>query len=226
MKYCSMYLRCLVLLVVFLMASTEIAWAQFGDSTSRPEVKKEKVIISIGYHSALRLIRADGATFEEREYLKNRRKGRDIRLKVLIPTRNSGTALGIIVSRYQSGFAEFGGSTVYDEIDYIGLVYQQYSRTGMKRQHLWSLEYSLGYIHYESVGFGRSGELLTGENLGISFGGTYRYMVSPAIGIGANLHVEGTSITQLKSTNGAILNLGESDSLFRVSLGFGIDIRL
>lgn len=217
-------IRNLILLVIFLGASIESAKAQFIADTTDPEVKIEKIIFSIGYNTSWRLAKTNASTEAEKEYFKNLKRGGGIRFKGLVPLGDQSSAVGITYSNFGSKTGRLIGLSEAHDIYFVGGVYQQYNKFGNENQHIITLEYSLGYMGYQSMinGF----DAFKGGNIAGSLGGSYRLMVSPVIGIGLDLNLEGTTVNEWTAPNGQTFDLGEPDNLFRISLGFGVDIRL
>lgn len=224
MKVLFINLRYGLIYVAFLIASIQVAQAQLADSISIPKVKAEKFIFSLDYGIVYRPTRTDAKTIEERDYFRNLKRGQSIRIKAMIPLANQRSALGVTFSQYLSQSA-FSRVTIDSHtINYIGLIYQDFTKIGKKQQHVLALEYSLGYVRYEGLINGLSNSF-RGENLGVSFGGSYRYMISPLIGVGVDLYADGTIINEGVDSSGQALTFDTFNSLFRLSFGLGIDVR-
>lgn len=217
-------IRNLIWVVIFLGVSIESAKAQFTTDTNDPEVKIEKIIFSIGYNTSWRLAKTNASTEAEKEYFKNLKRGGGIRFKGLVPLGDQSSAVGITYANFGSKTGRLMGATESHDIYFIGAVYQQYSKLGNEQQHVVSLEYALGYMGYQSII--NNIDAFKGGNIAINLGGSYRLMVSPVIGIGVDLHAEGTTVNKWTLPNGQSVDLDDGDNLFRISLGFGVDIRL
>jgi hypothetical protein len=208
------------------LVTAQSAKAQFDDGSdnARPEIKIDKVIFSLGYNTAWRVARTEANNDAEREYFRNLKRGSGFRLKALIPLGDQRSAVGVTYNTYKSKTGMLMGLSEFHQINYIGGVYQQYTKLGTESEHVLSLEYSFGYMNYQSSINGI--DAFKGGNIAASVGGAYRYMISPEVGIGLDLHAEGTTINEWTAANGQTFDLGDGDNLFRVSLGLGIDIRL
>ena len=193
-------------------------------SATQPEIKIDKFILSVGYQTAWRVAATDASSQAERDYFRDLKRGSGIRLKGLVPLGDQESAVGLTYNAYKSKTGQLNGDSEFHEINYIGALYQLYTRSGPQEEHLFVLESSIGYMSYQSVINGV--DIFDGGNLALSFGGAYRYMVSPVIGIGFDLHLEGTTIQEWNGPGGQSVDLGDGDNLYRLSLSFGVDVRL
>ena len=186
--------------------------------------KSDKFIFSAGIATSWRIAKSDANTPAEEEYFKDLKRGTVFRLKGFVPLDDQSSAIGLTFSNYNSREAQLLGLFEEHSISFIGIAYQQYGKFGVGDNNLYNIDYSLGYMTYKSSI--NSLEAFTGGNVGLSMGLGYRLLVSPSVGIGFDLHFEGTTIGKWEASNGQTFDLEERDNLFRIDFGLSVDIRL
>lgn len=208
----------LVFILAFSVSSQALAQTDL-EITS----KNDKFIFSAGIAKSWRIARSNANTPAEEEYFRDLKRGTTLRLKGLYALDDQSSAVGLMFSNYSSREAQLLGLFEKHDVSFVGVAYQQYGKFGSNENNVYNIDYSLGYMSYKSSI--NSIEAFTGGNIGLSMGLGYRLLLSQYIGVGFDLHFEGTTIGKWEAPNGQTLELDERDNLFRFDFGLTVDIR-
>lgn len=211
---------CLLSFIVALLVSLP----SFAQQQVNEDLSRDGFIFTGGVGTSWRTGRSNSSGREEQAYFNDLKRGTVIRFKGLLPLDDQSSAVGLMFSNFSSREAELRGDTEQHNISFIGAAFQQYDTFGPDDNNMYILDYALGYMSYNSEINGQ--QAFTGGNIGLSMAAGYRLLVSPNLGLGFDLNVEGTTVGKWETPNGRILELQERDNLFRIDLSFVIDIRL
>ncbi|MCB9201782.1 MAG: hypothetical protein H6604_01865 [Flavobacteriales bacterium] len=198
----------------------------------------QNFMFNVEYGPSLRLAKNSGQTPQQKDLIRELKKGNALRLKALYFI-NEQNGFGLVYNRftskksnYSESFYDNGDRYIIsfdeqDNINFLGICYENGSFSSNDK-HYFGVNIALGYMelvnNFEYKNIAVNDLEFKGSNLGLDFGINYKYFIIEKIALGASLHLPYTTIGKFKGNDGTTINLEQKnrESTARFDLTFGI----